>query len=67
MGEIIIKVPGDLKEVWEFDLPYENIKKALMKLEKKKNVKEALDIFHKYKHKIEFEEVSDEELHLQGD
>jgi len=67
MGEIIIKVPGDIKEVLELNLPYENIKKTLMELEKKENVKKALDVFHKYKHKIEFEEVTEEGLHLQGD
>ena len=67
MGEIIIKVPGDIKEVFELNLPYENIKKALMELEKKEDIKKALNVFYKYRHKIEIEDVSEEELHLQGD
>jgi len=67
MGEIIIKVPGDVKEVFELNLPYNEIKEGLKKLEMKKEINRALQILEKYKHKIEFEEVSEEELHLQGD
>ena len=67
MGEIIIKVPGDVKEVIELNLPYNEIKESLKKLEMKKEINRALQILEKYKHKIEFEEVSEEELHLQGD
>jgi hypothetical protein len=67
MGEIIIKVPGDVKEVFELNLPYNEIKEGLKKLEMKKEINRALQILEKYKHKIEFEEVSEEELHLQND
>ncbi len=63
MGEIIIKVPEDVREVIETELPYEKIKKKIEELEREKKRKKALEIFEKYKHSIEVEEVKEEELY----
>ncbi len=63
MGEIIIKVPEDVREVIETELPYEEIKKKIEELEREKKRKKALEIFEKYKHSIEVEEVKEEELY----
>ncbi len=63
MGEIIIKVPEDVKEVIETELPYREIKKKLEELEKEKKRENALKILEKYKHSIEIEEINEEELY----
>jgi len=63
MGEIIIKVPEDVREVIETELPYKEIKKKIEELEREKKRKKALEIFEKYKHSIEVEEVKEEELY----
>ncbi len=67
MGEIIIKVPVDVKEIIEVNLPYNKIISTLSKLEKKEEINKALEILQRYRHKIEFKETSEEELHLQED
>ncbi len=63
MGEIIIKVPEDVREVIETELPYREIKKKLEELEKEKKRENALKILEKYKHSIEIEEINEEELY----
>ncbi len=63
MGEIIIKVPEDVKEVIETELSYEEIKKKLEELEKEKRREDALKILEKYKHSVEIKEVNEEELY----
>jgi hypothetical protein len=68
MGEIIIKVPGDIKEVFEIKegetIP---IDKIIKKLEKLNDITFLQTYFPKVKHSVEVEEVTEEELHLQGD
>ena len=63
MGEIIIKVPEDVREVIETELPYREIKKKLEELEKEKKRENALKILEKYKHSVEIEEINEEELY----
>ena len=67
MGEIIIKIPEDVKEVINLDLPYKEIRKKIEEIEKSERARKALEILRKYKGTVEIEEVSNEELHMQGD
>ncbi len=65
MGEIIVKVPGDSKEV------FTTIDKAIKKLLEIKKIEEqdlALDFILKNAGKLPTDfKISDEELHMQGD
>ncbi len=65
MGEIIIKVSGNIKQV------FDNIDEALDKLQEMKNIenqKKALEFFIKNAGTLpEDFKVSEEELHMQGD
>ena len=67
MGEIIIKVPEDIKEVINLKLPYNKVKETLENLEKKEKAKLALEIVRKYKGTVKIENVSEEEIYMQGD
>jgi len=76
MGEIIIKVPEDVKEIIDLGLSYKEIKKKLEDIEKVKvnlikdkelriqKIKEFLD---KYGGKLNIGEINEKELYLQGD
>ena len=70
MGEIIIKVPGDVRE--EFTLGVttnaEDLKENIEKITRRlKNLLFLTFYFPKIKHSIEIEETSEEEMYLQGD
>jgi len=67
MGEIIIRVPEDIKEVINLKLPYNKVKETLENLEKKEKAKLALEIVRKYKGTVKIENVSEEEIYMQGD
>ena len=67
MGEIIIKVPEDIHEVIDLGLPYKEVKENIKKLERIKLIERALEIIEKYKGTVKVEDISEEELHLQGD
>ena len=65
MGEIIVKVPGDIKEV--FTVIDEAIKK-LIEIKKLEEQNQALDFILKNAGKLSKDfEITDEELHMQGD
>ena len=65
MGEIIVKVPGDVKEV--FTVIDEAIKK-LIEIKKIEEQNQALDFILKNVGKLPKNfEITDEELHMQGD
>lgn len=65
MGEIIVKVPGDIKEV--FTVIDEAIKK-LIEIKKLEEQNQALDFILKNAGKLPKDfEITDEELHMQGD
>ena len=62
MGEIVIKVPGDVRE--EIELKEEKFDEVL------KRLGDLLFLVYHYpkiKHSIEVEEVAEEEVYLQGD
>ena len=63
MGEIIIKVPEDVREVIETELPYEEIKKKIEELERERKLKFLLKFTEKYAGKIDVPEVKEEELY----
>jgi len=65
MGEIIVKVPGDVKEV--FTVIDEAIKK-LIEIKKIEEQNQALDFILKNVGKLPKNfKITDEELHMQGD
>ena len=67
MGEIIIKIPENVHEVIELDLPYNKIKEKLEKFKKEEKAKLALEILRNYKGTVKIENVSEEEIYMQGD
>jgi activator of HSP90 ATPase len=67
MGEIIIKVPENVKEVIDLEIPYKEVKENIKKLKRVKLAKKALEIVEKYKGTIKVKDVKEEELYLQGD
>ena len=67
MGEIIIKVPGDVREVVEIT-EIDNIIKLFKELEKMKKQDETIDFILKNSGKLPKDfKVSEDELHLQCD
>ncbi len=67
MGEIIIKVPEDVKEEIKLNLPYSRVKEKIEELKKEERVKNIKKFLDKYGGKLDIEYASEEELHLQGD
>jgi len=71
MGEIIIKVPGDIKEVFaveDKDLDIRDFKKKVNRIIKRlENLLFLTYYYPKLKHSIEVEEVTEEEMYLQED
>ncbi len=69
MGEIIIKVPGDIKEVFEIetlDLNSQDFKEKVEKIIKRlENLLFLTYYYPKLKHSIKVEETSEEEMYLQ--
>ena len=65
MGEIIIKVPGDVKEVIEVNTFSERIINEIRKLTKEKEEKLKIleEITQKYQGKLDVPEVSEDELY----
>jgi len=65
MGEIIIKVPGDVKEVIEINTFSERIINEIRKLTKEKEEKLKIleEITQKYQGKLDVPEVSEDELY----
>ena len=62
MGEIVIKVPGDVRE--EIELDEERFDEALKRVG---NLLFLIYYYPKLKHSLEVEETTEEEMHLQGD
>jgi predicted dinucleotide-utilizing enzyme len=67
MGEIVIKLPEEVRETVHLHLPYEVVKEKVNELRKLERISKAMEILEKYKHSVEVEEISEEELYLQGD
>ena len=65
MGEIVIKIPEEVKEVIELNVPYEKLKMRLKELEREEKAKYMLNFLNKYKGTVKIEPYSEEELHLQ--
>lgn len=65
MGEIIIKVPGEVKEVIEVNTFSERIINEIRKLTKEKEEKLKIleEITQKYQGKLDVPEVSEDELY----
>ena len=67
MGEIIIKVPGNIKEVFEVNLPLpsEEILNKIKELvnEKEKKLKILKELTEKYQGKLDIPEVNEDELY----
>jgi len=67
MGEVVVKIPEDIHEVIEVDLSYNKIKEKLEEMVKEERAKIALKILREYKGTVKIEDVSEEDLHMQGD
>ena len=63
MGEIVIKVPEDVREVIDLGLPYREVKENLEKLEKRKKLQLLKELTQKYGRKLEIPTVKEEELY----
>jgi len=66
MGEIIIKIPGDIREIIELNKS-KICENAIKKTEKLLDIIFLNQYFQEVKHSIELEKITEEELHLQGD
>jgi len=66
MGTIIIKVPEDIERKFTID-NMDIIKEFLKKLERKQKIEFLKKNLDKILGKIEVEDVSEEEMYLQGD
>ena len=68
MGEIIVKVPEDVKEVIEIGVSYSVVKEKLEEIKNSKSTKEFLEFILKNAGKLKEEDLpSEEEIYLQGD
>ncbi len=67
MGEVIIKVPEDVKEVIDLGIPYKRVKEKIEELEKEERIKSMIEFFQKYKGSVEIGDVKEEDIYLQGD
>jgi len=63
MGEIIIKVPEDVREVIDLGLSYKEVKENLGKLEKMKKLQLLKELTNKYGRKLDIPTVREEELY----
>ena len=63
MGEIIIKVPEDVREVIDLGLSYKEVKENLEKLEKMKKLQLLKELTNKYGRKLDIPTVREEELY----
>ncbi len=63
MGEIIIKISEDVKEVIELNVPYEKVKEKLEELEKEEKKKFLENFTNKYLGKLDISNVKEEELY----
>ncbi len=67
MGEIIIKVPEEIHEVIDLDIPYNKVKEKLEEI-KKKEAKKFLEFLLKNAGRLKEEDLpSEEEIYMQGD
>ncbi len=67
MGEIIIKVPGSVRKVFEIDLPSSAVCEKIEELKRQERIERMIKFLESHKNSVEIEECSEEELHLQGD
>ena len=68
MGEIIIKVPEDVREVIDLGLPYKEVKDMLEKIIKKKDPKKALRFLIENAGRLQEGDLpTEEEGYRQGD
>ncbi len=63
MGEIIIKIPEEIKETVEINLPYSEIKKKIKELKKEEKLKFLRRFTDKYLGKLDIPKVEEEELY----
>ena len=64
MGEIVIKVPGDVREEIELELPAEVVVDKLEELARKfERLKRLRELTDRYRGKLDIPEVSEEELY----
>ena len=65
MGEIIIKVPGDIKEVFEIDLAYSTVYEKIRELKERETKMKIKDLinrtFNTLRENEELEKVLEEE------
>jgi len=67
MGEIIIKVPEDIHEVIDLGLPYKDVKEKLEEIKRMERARLALEIVKNYKGTVKIENISEDEIYMQGD
>ncbi len=68
MGEIIIKIPEDVREVIDLGLPYKEVKDMLEKIIKKKDPKKALRFLIENAGRLQEGDLpTEEEVYMQGD
>jgi len=63
MGEIIIKVPENVREVIDLGLSYKEVKENLEKLEKMKKLQLLKELTNKYGRRLDISTVREEELY----
>ena len=63
MGEIIIKIPEEIKETIEINLPYSEIKKKIEELKKEEKLKFLKRFTDKYLGKLDIPEIKEDELY----
>ena len=64
MGEIVIRVPGDVREEIELELPAEVVVDRLEELARKfERLKRLRELTDRYRGKLDIPEVSEEELY----
>ena len=64
MGEIVTKVPGDVREEIELELPAEVVVDKLEELARKfERLKRLRELTDRYRGKLDIPEVSEEELY----
>ncbi len=67
MGEIIIKVPEDIKKEYELDVPAKKIEEKINEIKKEGKVKFLLENFDKVKHSVKLKPYTEEDIYIQED
>jgi len=68
MGKIIVKVPEDVEEVIELEVPYSVVKEKLEEIKTSQSTKEFVEFILKNTGRLKEEDLpTEEEIYLQGD